>query len=108
MRRESINVGPEQSAERPGVVWERTSGPVEFALQLGQPLTIGRGTSNTVVIDSAQVAESHVVIQFSSGQFLLENLDPVNAARVNGRPVAQCLLALGDVIEIGNGAAALF
>lgn len=102
MRRETISTGPEQKIQRAGIIWERPAGPVEFHMLLGRALTIGRQASSTIVIDAANVATSHAVIQFSSGQYLLENLDEVNPTRVNGQPVAQCLLTLGDVIEIGS------
>jgi hypothetical protein len=102
MRRESLGVGPEPAVARPGIVWERSDGPVEVLLELGKPLTIGRDPSSTLVIDSPLVARSHAVIHFTSGQYILEDLQTGTGTRVNGRPVAQSMLSLGDVIEIAG------
>lgn len=102
MRRESLGVGPEPAVARPGIVWERSDGPVEFLLELGKPLTIGRDPSSAVAIDSPLVARAHAVIHFTSGQYILEDLQTGTGTRVNGRPVAQSMLSLGDVIEIAG------
>src|ERR1022692_1129088 len=64
-------------------------------------LTIGRDAGNDLSLEDKFVSARHAVIVSVLGDAFLEDLGSTNGTRVNGKPVAKCTLADGDVIEMG-------
>ena len=66
--------------------------------------SIGRSTSNHVVLTDDKVSRRHAMINAQGhGEFWMVDLGSSNGTYVNGRRVAQpCRLNEGDVLEIGN------
>ena len=66
--------------------------------------SIGRSTTNQVVLADDKVSRRHAMINAQGhGEFWLVDLGSSNGTYVNGRRVAQpCRLNEGDAVEIGN------
>ena len=64
--------------------------------------TIGRGTDNHLVLDSTDVSRHHARIEFARGQWRLVDLGSTNGTKVNGQPVREAALRLGDRIDFGT------
>ncbi|OFW03943.1 MAG: hypothetical protein A3H96_15990 [Acidobacteria bacterium RIFCSPLOWO2_02_FULL_67_36] len=88
--------------ERPAIVWERAGGAVEYGIWPERPVTIGRESTNTIVIESPFVSKAHAILQFQNGQYILEDLGSANGTRVNGQPIESAVLRPGDAIEFGD------
>ncbi|MBI3521881.1 MAG: DUF3662 domain-containing protein [Chloroflexi bacterium] len=72
-------------------------------LDLGvDPLSIGRDPQNDVVIHDRRVSRKHAEIRLRLGRFTLYDLQSTNGTLVNGRRVAEVVLADGDRIAIGG------
>ena len=82
------------------------SGPMEgtmFPLQSGQSATIGRATSNRIVISDEICSRNHCEIRFESGRWKLRDSGSRNGTRVNGEPiVGDLILSEGRQFQIGN------
>lgn len=82
------------------------SGPMEgtmFPLQLGQSATIGRATSNRIVIADEICSRNHCEIWFDGGRWKLRDSGSRNGTRVNGEPIVGDLtLSEGRLFQIGN------
>lgn len=78
------------------------SGRVKAEIPLGhERLRIGRRPYNELVLDDLTVSGEHALIQIRPEGCLIRDLDSRNGTHVNGRPIAECLLAEGDCIDIG-------
>src|SRR5438067_10401942 len=62
---------------------------------------IGRAHEADIPIDGPDVSRAHARISWSDGRFVLEDLGSRNGTQVNGVPVRQHVLAVGDRIQIG-------
>ena len=81
-----------------------TSGPLRksaFVLD-ASPLTIGRDAGNTVRFDDPAVSGHHCSIEFRDGRGILTDLDSHSGTFVNGIPVNQRELKVGDEIAVGG------
>lgn len=65
------------------------------------PFSIGRRRSNNLVLDDLTVSGEHALIQVHPDGCLIRDLKSRNGTQVNGRPVDEHLLAVGDSIDIG-------
>ncbi|MGE3174689.1 MAG: CAP domain-containing protein [Planctomycetota bacterium] len=65
----------------------------------GRTVVLGAGPDVDVRLQSDDVAGRHAQVEFRDGTPWLHVLE--GTARVNGRPVQRCALALGDRIELG-------
>jgi ABC-type multidrug transport system ATPase subunit len=65
-------------------------------------LVIGRADSADIQIDDPSVARRHARLRYVHGRLNLEALDPVHPVYVNGLPIGRRLLALGDIVTIGE------
>lgn len=92
----------EDGLDRPGLVWQREAGQVEYTIWPERPVTIGREPTNTITIDSPFVSKAHAIFQFANGQYVIEDLQSANGTRVNGAPIESAVVEPGDVIEIGD------
>jgi predicted component of type VI protein secretion system len=73
----------------------------EFPVAL-QPITIGRGPGNDVVIDNLAVSNNHAKVFPELDHYVVEDLQSVNGTFVNGTPVQRKILRDGDRIGIGK------
>jgi hypothetical protein len=73
----------------------------EFPLE---PLTtIGRGPTNTIVIEDSYASTFHAQIVLTRGQWCLTDQESRNGTAINGVPVTEeVVLSPGDIIEIGR------
>lgn len=68
-----------------------------------KPLTIGRHSDNTLVLNDGRASRYHCVIaRTPDGQYLIRDLDSRNGTRVNGQPIKAKVLSSGDQITIGG------
>ncbi len=69
----------------------------------GQQLTIGRGTESDVVLPDPHLSRKHLVFSAGDdGTLRVCDLGSKNRSELNGRPFADAILAVGDVIAAGN------
>jgi len=85
-----------------GVVANRS-----FPLHRG-PLTLGRAPECSGWVPECDVSRRHARVEEREGRFVLSDLGSRNGTRVNGAPVQECVLELGDVISIGAGTVLIF
>ncbi len=65
-------------------------------------LTIGRGPDNDLVLGDPRVSRRHARIQGRHGRLVLTDLESRNGTRVNGAPVGEVAIGLGDEILLGD------
>ena len=83
--------------ERVGVVtW--SGGRVE----LSDTCTIGRASSNTIVLDDEEVSRHHAVIRWRADGFVIADQRSTNGTCVGDQRVDERVLADGNVIRIGD------
>jgi len=68
------------------------------------PLTsIGRGPTNTIVLDDTFASQEHALVTRRGGQWWLEDRNSSNGTTLNGEPVREpTVISSGDVIGIGQ------
>jgi len=64
--------------------------------------TIGRGTDNDLVLESTDVSRHHARVECNGGQWRIVDLGSTNGTKVNGQPVRDVVLRVGDRIEFGT------
>lgn len=64
--------------------------------------TLGRGTGNTIVLNTSTVDESHARLVQHEGKLFLQDNKSRSGSFVNGKKVKYKQLAHGDVVSIGN------
>jgi pSer/pThr/pTyr-binding forkhead associated (FHA) protein len=67
-------------------------------------LTIGRSTDNDVVAHDGRVSRHHGRIVGRRGTLVYADLGSTNGSRVNGVPVTEVVLGVGDRLEMGDTA----
>jgi len=65
-------------------------------------LTIGRDTTNDIVLEGLQISKKHARIAAVSGQVTVEDLGSTNGTYINGVRVSKRVLSPGDSIGIGS------
>lgn len=65
-------------------------------------VTIGRHSTNDVVLNDKAVSGKHAAIVTILQDSFLEDLDSTNGTQVNGQPITKHPLADGDVITLGR------
>ena len=69
----------------------------------GQTTTIGRSTTNDIVLDNASVSRKHAEIVDERGEFVVMDLNSANGVRLNGDLVkGQAPFLVGDELRIGK------
>jgi len=72
-------------------------------IKLGaEPCSIGRDQQNDVVLDDRAISRKHAEIRLRLGRYTLYDLQSTNGTYVNGRRVAEVVLADGDRITISG------
>lgn len=87
---------------RTQIVVQVKSGP-EQHLEIGDCLTIGRSSNNSLILLESEVSRQHAEIRLvSPGRYRIADLGSSNGTWVNGRRLAISRdLHNGDVIQIG-------
>lgn len=67
-----------------------------------QPLTVGRHSTNVLVVNDGQASRFHCVIEKCPEGFRIRDLDSRNGTKLNGTLVKSALVLDGDLITIGN------
>jgi hypothetical protein len=70
----------------------------------GGLLTIGRATDNGLVLADGRVSRHHGRMSVRRGTLVYTDLGSTNGSRVNGDPVEEVVLGVGDRIEAGDSA----
>ena len=78
-------------------------GSPERVIELdGRPVTLGRATDNGLVLADGRVSRHHGRISVRRGTLVYTDLQSTNGSRVNGTPVDEVVLGVGDRIELGD------
>lgn len=69
-----------------------------------EPVTtyVGRLAENHIVIDDVKISRSHLLITHREGVYTLTDQASENGTLVNGEPIAEHVLVMGDQIQIGD------
>ena len=70
----------------------------------GGGLTIGRAEDNDLVARDSGVSRHHGRIAGRRGTLVYLDLGSTNGSRVNGEPVTEVVLGVGDRLEVGGTA----
>jgi len=65
------------------------------------PFTVGRSSSNSLVLPEKEVSRRHALIDLVGGRYVVEDLRSANGILVNSRPCDTAVLKSGDVITVG-------
>ena len=69
----------------------------------GEMSTIGRDSTNTIVINDAEVSRRHSRLTFQGGKYVIEDLGSTNGTFVNGQRLSgPVVLKAGDMISFGE------
>lgn len=68
----------------------------------GTSLTIGRSADNDLALADSRVSRHHARIAGRRGTLVYADLGSTNGSRVNGVPVGELVLGVGDRIEVGD------
>lgn len=72
-------------------------------IPVGEIVTIGRGSSNSIILNDDQVSRNHALIRQESGGYLIIDLGSSNGTFVNEKPATTAtLLRANDVIRVGE------
>jgi hypothetical protein len=77
-------------------------GRVREVVVEGGNLTIGRATDNDLVAVDGRVSRHHGRIVGRRGTLVYEDLGSTNGSHVNGEPVTEVVLGVGDRLEVGD------
>ena len=81
------------------------SGPTPgaaFTLE-GDQISVGRDSTNEIVINDAEVSRRHARLTFQGGKYVLEDLGSTNGTFVNGQRLAgPRVLKSGEVVSFGE------
>ena len=75
---------------------------MEFSLNPGATITIGRHSSNDIVIDNLVVSGLHAHVDYKNGDVTLTDLQSKNGSFRNGERISQAILQHDDIITIGK------
>ncbi len=81
------------------------SGPTPGAAYTleGDQISIGRDSSNDIVINDAEISRRHARMTFQGGKYVLEDLGSTNGTFVNGQRLAgPRVLKPGEVVSFGE------
>ena len=69
---------------------------------INESITIGRATSNMLVLNDLQASRQHARLDFENGAWSVRDLNSRNGTFVNGQRVTLQALRPGDQITIGE------
>lgn len=71
-------------------------------VEFSDKATIGRRSTNNVVISDNAVSGEHCRLTYSDGKITAEDMDSTNGTVVNGKKISVCEIKNGDVIILGK------
>jgi transcriptional regulator with AAA-type ATPase domain len=93
------------SSDEAALVWlfPRPAPPVDLRPDRARELTIGREETSAVCLGGNDVSRRHAVLRVDPAAGVrIADLGSRNGVRVNGRPVAEAAIGVGDVVRIGG------
>jgi Nif-specific regulatory protein len=85
------------------VIREGTKWTDVFRLTPGRTVTIGRGSTNEIVIKDERCSRNHAEVFLTSGEWTIRDLDSRNGTIVRGQAIhGDYALSAGDVIKIAH------
>lgn len=69
---------------------------------LKENMSIGRSSSNDIVLKAPKVSRQHAAINMYNDQFIIIDLKSSNGVYVNGSKIDECILKLGDEVSVGG------
>jgi hypothetical protein len=93
---------PQPTSPKASVVVTDPDGRIRRFTIAGGGLTIGRADDNDLVARDGRVSRHHGRIAGRRGTLVYLDLGSTNGSRVNGEPVTEVVLGLGDRLEIGS------
>ncbi len=67
-----------------------------------EPKTLGRGSSNDIVVEKKSVSKNHLRFEFMMGMYIATDTQSTNGLVVNGKKVRRASLKDGDVLQLGD------
>ncbi len=93
---------PQPSTPRAAIAVTDPDGRVRHVAIGGGGLTIGRSDDNDLVAHDSRVSRHHGRIAGRLGTLVYLDLGSTNGSRVNGEPVTEVVLGVGDRLEVGG------
>ncbi|HEY6014944.1 MAG TPA: DUF3662 and FHA domain-containing protein [Candidatus Limnocylindrales bacterium] len=93
---------PQPSSPRAAVAVTDPDGRIRRFSIGGGGLTIGRADDNDLVARDTRVSRHHGRIAGRRGTLVYLDLGSTNGSRVNGEPVTEVVLGVGDRLEVGD------
>ncbi|HXX60419.1 MAG TPA: DUF3662 and FHA domain-containing protein [Candidatus Sulfotelmatobacter sp.] len=72
------------------------------ALQLTAVVRLGRASDNDIVLDDAEVSRVHGRVAPRHGTWVFQDLGSSNGSFLNGHPVTEAALGIGDELRLGG------
>jgi Nif-specific regulatory protein len=76
--------------------------PTKYVLQPGQPFTIGRHRTNTLVVHDEHCSRQHAEVFEDNGVWILRDIHSQNGSYVDGKRVDQAALQHGQELRFGS------
>jgi hypothetical protein len=92
---------PQPSSPRAAIAVTDPDGRIRRFTIGGGGLTIGRAAGNDLVARDTRVSRHHGRIAGRRGTLVYLDLGSTNGSRVNGEPVTEVVLGVGDRLEVG-------
>ena len=84
-------------------LFPRASAPVALRGERKRELTIGRDEASALCLTGNDVSRRHAVLQIDPASGVrIADLGSRNGVRVNGRPVSEAQIGVGDVVRLGG------
>ena len=102
------DAGPEPTMEMPAlprvpfIEVRPRDGAVRIVPLSGPTCTIGRASSNDLVLSDPAVSRRHAVLRWDGARLQIDDLGSSNGLMVNGRHAESATLENGDSIAVGN------
>jgi ABC-type multidrug transport system ATPase subunit len=96
-----------QVAAESRLIIKTSAGERAFPLG-GQKVSIGRSSSNDIVIPEAAVSKAHAILHREGTAYFIEDAGSANGTFLNGERITRRALADGDVMTIGQSVSLTF
>jgi pSer/pThr/pTyr-binding forkhead associated (FHA) protein len=90
------------ASKSPGLILSSVSNPRQQLPLTKEPVHIGRGGGNQLVILDKSISREHALIQFENGKFIVQDKNSSSGTFVNNKRIQKAVLKPGDVIAFGD------
>ena len=80
----------------------RSIGAGKVVLLGAEELYAGRSDDAELILDDPAASRQHFTVKAQHGGYVLHDLGSTNGTQVNHIPVAECRLANGDIVTVGE------